>query len=246
MKTVEFGDPGRPVILLLHGGGLNWWNYREIAKLLESDYHVVLPTLSGHAGSTRDFTTMGDLAEEIIGLIDHKLGGSVALIGGVSLGAQAALEVLGRRPGICRAALIESPLIRPMAITAAMMGPALKLSFPLIQNRWFAKLQARSLKIPKELFEEYFRDTKAITKQNMAAFLTANLRYTPHKRLKDCTAQVLLCAGQKERRAMLRSAEDLQTRLPNSTLRLLPGLYHGEFSLTHPHEYTKAIKKLLQ
>ena len=34
MKIVTFGCPDAPAIMLLHGGGLNWWNYREEAELL--------------------------------------------------------------------------------------------------------------------------------------------------------------------------------------------------------------------
>ena len=30
----EFGQQNTDVVLLLHGGGLSWWNYREIATLL--------------------------------------------------------------------------------------------------------------------------------------------------------------------------------------------------------------------
>lgn len=32
MEFREFGDKDRPVVMLLHGGGLNWWNYRKQGK----------------------------------------------------------------------------------------------------------------------------------------------------------------------------------------------------------------------
>ena len=43
MKTVEFGKENIDVIILLHGGGLSWWNYTETAELVERsvlDQHV--------------------------------------------------------------------------------------------------------------------------------------------------------------------------------------------------------------
>ena len=55
---IEFGQHNTDVIMLLHGGGLSWWNYRKVAKLLEKDYHVILPVLDGHAGSQTPFTTI--------------------------------------------------------------------------------------------------------------------------------------------------------------------------------------------
>ena len=43
MTVMEYGQQNRDVIMLLHGGGLSWWNYREVAKQLAERYHVVLP-----------------------------------------------------------------------------------------------------------------------------------------------------------------------------------------------------------
>ncbi|MBQ4290985.1 MAG: alpha/beta hydrolase, partial [Clostridia bacterium] len=51
MRYLEYGPAELKPILLFHGGGLSVWNYREAARLLESDFHVVLPFLDGHAGS---------------------------------------------------------------------------------------------------------------------------------------------------------------------------------------------------
>ena len=42
MQIVEYGKENRDVILLLHGGGLSWWNYRTAAELLGEQYRVVL------------------------------------------------------------------------------------------------------------------------------------------------------------------------------------------------------------
>ena len=50
MNYVEYGKENSDVIILLHGGGLSWWNYKEVAERLQTDYHVVLPILDGHAG----------------------------------------------------------------------------------------------------------------------------------------------------------------------------------------------------
>lgn len=46
MKTVEFGKENIDVIILLHGGGLSWWNYTETAELLKNRFHIVIPGFS--------------------------------------------------------------------------------------------------------------------------------------------------------------------------------------------------------
>ena len=77
MKIVEYGKHHRPVIMLLHGGGLSWWNYREIAKLLEENYHVILPVLDAHADSLVSFTTVEENAARLISYIDTHFGGQI-------------------------------------------------------------------------------------------------------------------------------------------------------------------------
>lgn len=38
----------------------------------------------------------------------------------------------------------------------------------------------------------------------------------------------------------------LGRELPGSTVTILPGLYHGEFSLNHPREYARAVRDILR
>ncbi|MBP5225164.1 MAG: alpha/beta fold hydrolase, partial [Lachnospiraceae bacterium] len=124
MKFREYGTEQKDTILLLHGGGLSWWNYREAAELLQEDYHVILPVLDGHAGSDRPFTTIEENAAEIIEFIDERLNGSVLLIGGLSLGGQILLEMLSQRADICAYALVESAAVLPSKLTNALVAPA--------------------------------------------------------------------------------------------------------------------------
>ena len=35
MKYKEYGKGNSETIILLHGGGLSWWNYREAAEILK-------------------------------------------------------------------------------------------------------------------------------------------------------------------------------------------------------------------
>ena len=129
MNVIEFGKQNRGNILLLHGGGLSWWNYRDIAQLLEKDYHVILPVLDGHAGSNVPFTTIEDNAARLISYIDTRFGGRVLAIGGLSLGGQVAVEMLSQRPDICQYAMIESVLVKPMKLTSALIGPTFGMSY---------------------------------------------------------------------------------------------------------------------
>ena len=241
---IEFGEQNRDVVMLLHGGGLSWWNYREVAKRLAEQYHVVLPVLDGHADSDTPFTSIEDNAVRLISYIDTHFGGQILAIGGLSLGGQIAVEMLSQRKDICRYALLESVLVKPSKLTAAMIGPAFGMSFGLIKQRWFATLQADFLGIPKSLFDDYFRDTCAISRADMIAFLKANSLYTIKPELSETAAKTKIVAGAKEQKSIRVSAKLLRDAIPGSRMEILPGLRHGDLSLNEPERYVKMLKEL--
>ena len=245
MQIREFGQEQKETVLLLHGGGLSWWNYRDEAALLSKRYRVILPILDGHAGSDRPFSTIEDNAAEILSFIDERLGGSVLLLGGLSLGGQIALEMLAQRKDVCAHALIESAAVIPSRLTGALIGPAFGASYGLVKSRSFAKLQSRSLHIRPELFEDYYRDTCRIEKTDMIAFLRASTVYAPKDALRDACADVHVFFGGKETGVIRRSAEALGATLPYCTVSRLSGLYHGEFSLNHADAYAEAISEIV-
>ena len=246
MKVIEYGSKKEKTIILLHGGGLSWWNYREVAECLKSDYHIVIPILDGHADSDRDFVSIEDNAKEIIAYIDEFYGGSVALIGGLSLGGQILVEILSQRKDICQTALIESALILPMKMTHRLVAPMMDMSYGLIKKEWFAKLQFASLKMKPELYDEYYRDTCKITKENMIAFLKANSAYVAKDSISKTKARVHICVGEKEQGNMLRSAKKLHELIPSSGIEILQKLYHGEYSINHAEEYAAKVRELIE
>lgn len=246
MEYKVFGPARAETVVLLHGGGLSWWNYRGEAELLSDEYRVILPVLDGHAGSGRPFTTIEDCAAALLRFLDEETGGSVALLGGLSLGAQTALEILAQRPGLCPRALIESASVLSSPLTHALIGPSLASSYALVRSRRFARLQFRSLHMREELFEDYYRDSCAIEKEDMIAFLRASTAYELKPSLARCGARLHIFAGGRETRGILRSAELLGETVPGSTVSVLPGLYHGEFSLNRPRDYAQAVRDILR
>lgn len=244
MQFEEYGE-GQNTILLLHGGGLAPWNYLEEAKQLQDRYHIVIPVLDGHSGSDHDFTSIEDNADGILEYIDTACAGKVFLICGLSLGGQILVEMLSKRKDICQYAIIESALVLPMKATFALIEPTFSLCYPLIRKTWFAKAQFKSLHIRSDFFDDYYRDSVAITKENMIAFLKANSDYQLKEGIRDCQARVLVLVGGRESKIMKKSAALLQERIPNAQLETLPGYYHGELSLNHPEQYVQKLEKLI-
>lgn len=245
MIVKEYGKSNKDIIMLLHGGGLSWWNYEEVSEILKSNYHVILPILDGHSGSDRDFTSIESNANEIIEYIDNNYNGNVKLIGGLSLGAQILLDILSKRDNICEYTIIESALVRPMKMTNKLIESSINMSYGLINKKWFSKLQFKSLKIKKELFDKYYIDSSNITKNNMISFLKANSNYYL-KNIKTNKSKSIVIVGSKERPIMIKSAKRIHDELINSELEILSGYYHGDLSINHPNEYAEKVKKLIK
>ena len=245
MIVKEYGKSNKDIIMLLHGGGLSWWNYEEVSEILKSNYHVILPILDGHSGSDRDFTSIESNANEIIEYIDNNYNGNVKLIGGLSLGAQILLDILSKRDNICEYAIIESALVYPMKMTNKLIESSINVSYGLINKKWFSKLQFKSLKIKEELFNKYYIDSSNITKDNMISFLKANSNYHL-KNIKTNKSKSIVVVGSKERPIMIKSAKIIHDELINSELEILSGYYHGDLSINHPNEYAEKVKKLIK
>ncbi len=95
LHYVDWGNPGKPPLLLIHGGRDHARNWDWVAHALRDDYHIIAPDLRGHGDSQWavggsyamiDYTL--DVAQLLnsldsfsfpITIIGHSLGGSVAL-----------------------------------------------------------------------------------------------------------------------------------------------------------------------
>ena len=104
-------------------------------------------------------------------------------------------------------------------------------------------MQAAYLGIPKALFEDYYRDTCAITKADMIAFLQANCTYEIKSSLAETTAKVNIVAGSREQKSILDSAKLIHKTIPSSQLEILPSLRHGDLSINCPEQYVQLLKE---
>lgn len=246
MKVVEVGQENQDVIVLLHGGGLSWWQYQAQMDLLCENYHVVLPILDGHAGSDADFVSIEASAKQLLAYIDKEYGGSVFLIAGLSLGGQILLEMLAKQPTICKQAVIESAAIIPDKLTASMVAPLFSATYGLIKQKWFAKLQFHYLGMRDDLFKHYYEDTVKLSKQNLITFTKASSLYQAKDNLRNCSASVRIIVGDKEPKRVIRSANQLNHLLPNSRLEIKSGLAHGQYSINYPKLYVKELLEEIQ
>jgi pimeloyl-ACP methyl ester carboxylesterase len=138
----EYGSGDR-VVLLLPGLLFSRKMHRPLAETLaERGHRVLCLDLLGHGDSDRppemssySMTTFG---RQPIGLLDH-IGVERAVVGGTSLGANAALEAAAVAPERVRGLLVEMPVL-----DNALLGCALAFT-PLLVGLTFGAPVARLL-----------------------------------------------------------------------------------------------------
>ena len=93
LHHVDWGNPGAPPLILLHGGRDHCRNWDWVARDLRTDYHIIAPDLRGHGDSayspSGDYSMSAfvyDLAQLIhrqhlapVRIVAHSLGGAISL-----------------------------------------------------------------------------------------------------------------------------------------------------------------------
>lgn len=97
MKFRTLGDPQKPVILCIHAMFISDEMFDTIGALLQDNYYVVLPTLSGHDLTEQTtFISVVDEAEKIIQYLQQERIEDIEILLGTSLGGLIAFEIFRR------------------------------------------------------------------------------------------------------------------------------------------------------
>ena len=105
------GAAGEPAIVLLHGATFRSEDWENIFPRLATRYRVIAYDARGHGKSGRAASyAIGDLADDLLRLIDGLAGGRAIVIGH-SLGAATALVAAAKRPTAIRALALEEPVV---------------------------------------------------------------------------------------------------------------------------------------
>ena len=107
LHTLQWGEPGRPLLVLLHGGGANahWWDH--IAPSFSADHHIVALDFRGHGDSEYpEELQIGAFNQDLEALCGH-LGTEELTLVGHSMGAQVAMDHASRFDRTQRVILID-------------------------------------------------------------------------------------------------------------------------------------------
>ena len=145
LHYVDWGNPTRPPLLMLHGGRDHCRNWDWAAAALRDEWHVIAPDLRGHGDSQwstdGSYTIAGyiyDLAQLIhqqrlapVTIVAHSLGGQIALryagIYPATVARLVAIEGLGPSPARLKAGSAKTIVERMDEWVAEQRGLAARL-----------------------------------------------------------------------------------------------------------------------
>lgn len=175
VRLLRGGTQGRP-LMLLHGGGTNsaaicWY---RLFEPLGAEHQVIAPDLPGYGGTTGIEPKGGaDALADFVARIMGELDLTEAVVMGVSMGGEAALDLALRHPRLVRALVPISPsgllpIIHNRAVqTGAWLYTRLPERLVLLQSRLISRfgVPLRSIVhdpaiLPREVTAEIEREAR--------------------------------------------------------------------------------------
>ncbi len=244
MKFYEYGDKNAPAMMLIHGAGWSYWLYLQEARLLQPNYHVILPVLDGHGEEAhRPYCSTEKSADQLLTYIDDHCDGKLFALSGVSLGGQIAIELLSRRSDLAEKAIIESGLCLPQPALLRYSQFVYKhfgnLLFSPKFNQWALTIMPKQMQLPDEITALYLRDIPAVNVETMHRVFETYYHYTLKYTLKNSQADTIYWYGSKELHCIKQSGLLFQSTVKKCQLIELPGYRHSEISAYHPEEWVE-------
>lgn len=241
----EYGDKNAPLMVFLHGGGVSSWMWDKQIQYF-SHYHCMTIDLpeQGASKNTENFSIQSS-AEKVNELIDKKAKDKQVIVIGFSLGAQVTIQILSINPKLIDYAFINSALVRPNSFLRKMIRPSIQLTFPLVKNRSFAKLQAKTLYVDNEYFDTYYKESSEMKSDTLIRIVEENMSFEIPNNFNKAKGKILVTVGEKEKAIMKKSAKDIVTSNSNCIGIIIPNVGHG-ISLMNPNFFNQMIEKWIQ
>lgn len=240
MYYKEYGNKNDPLMLFLHGGGVSSWMCDKQIQHFSNYYRVVvdLPT-QGKSSHLNDFSIKTS-AEMIINLIQKLTNNNKVIVIGFSLGAQVIVQMLSMTRDLIDYAMINSALVRPNPLMKKWISPSLKLTYPLIKVRSFAKLQSKALYISNEDFDMYFNESSKMKLTTLVKILEENMIFKIPPSFKEAKSNILVTVGEKEKAVMKKSAKDMMEENVNCESIIISDVGHG-LPMAEPKAFNEII-----
>lgn len=230
-------NPGKPVIVFLHGGGWTGWAWdRQVAAL--SDFHCVTVDLPGSGASAYlPWRSLDETADRVARLISGIADTQRVHLVGLSVGGDVALRVLGRN-----AARIESAFISGI-VTSKVTGiprAVQRVASLMAGTRVFQRMAANSMGLTGDRREEFLSTVPRFTRSSYRRMVRDIFAGVSLDGLAACTVPTLVIAGEKEPPLAAESARHVSRVMPDAVSAIADGVGHA-WNIESPGLFNSAV-----
>ncbi|SDO17301.1 Pimeloyl-ACP methyl ester carboxylesterase [Alkalicoccus daliensis] len=241
----EYGEENAVMIVFIHGGGVSGWMWEKQVEHFRSTFHCLVPDLPEHGKNTEgSLFTIDSSAEEINVLIKEKSKEKKVIVIGFSLGAQILIAMISKQPKLIDFAMINSALVKPLPLATPLIQ-SMMLAFPLIKNRTFSKIQAKSMYLKDYQIKTYFEESRQISRETFQRVMQENMSFFLPTDFHQTKARLFVTVGEKERRIMKDSFDEIVESNPACTRLIIPNMGHG-VSLGNPELFHMLLEEWLE
>jgi len=245
---------GNQVLLLIHGHPFDHTMWRpQVAPVAHLGWRVVAPDLRGYGASAADEAAksgakvaMEVFARDLLALLDH-LGVAQAVIAGLSMGGQIAMEICRQAPERVRGIVLAATF--PQAETAVGKQQRLTTAERLIDEGMAGyaaemlprMVAARTLQSAPETAEHVLRMMRETPPAGAAAALRGRAERPDYSGVLERFAPpALIVVGDEDAFTTRQDADRMHALLRDSQLLWLPGVGHMP-NLEQPDAFNRAL-----
>jgi pimeloyl-ACP methyl ester carboxylesterase len=249
----EYGESGRPPLVLLHGLFGNSGNWVGVVKQLQADYRLILPDLRNHGRSPHhpemDYAAM---AGDLLALLDRLQVDSTSLLGH-SMGGKAAMWLALTQPERVERLVVAD--IAPVAYAnrfQQIFQGLQALPLPQLSGResadqrlasWVANASVRQYllqNLVKQPNGWQWRFNLPVLKRSIET-----LAGFPAAEGRSFAGEVLFLYGERSDYVKAHYREVIERLFPLARLRMLPGAGHWLYA-EQPEAFSRAVKAFLK
>lgn len=253
--VVEYDDIGTgDPLVLVHGHPFDRSMWRPQVELLaEAGWRVITPDLRGYGSSAvvPAVTGLETFARDIAGLLDH-LGQPRAVLGGLSMGGQVALEFYRLFAGRARGLLLADTSAPSESHEGAQnrletADRLLREGLHRYTDEMLSKmLSPRTIRDRPEVAEHVLAMMRGTSPLGAAAALRGRAARPSYVELLPRIAvPTLVVVGDQDELTPIAEAELIAARVPGATLEIIQGAAHLP-NLERPAEFNAALTRFLE
>ena len=243
MQFHEFGEKGKPTLLIMHGMLCDWRKFRDLFQPLEQDYRVIYPAMNGCYDGAPDFKSFAEDCAEIERYLIDRHGGRLDAAVGVSQGATLMAILASRSIVSIDKAILDGVYVAHQGKLCADL--ALKAFLRMQKNggtpsRAFLKALLL-MGLDKSDLDEFKLMYWGGSCESMRANLIENYTYRVPSGFRIDHTKVFLWRGGKEPYAK-KSHEILKKHISDCEERVFEGYGHGQKMIRDTANYLDEIR----